>query len=158
MALEEEITRRKIGSSHIVAERITQFFIDYVKQEPWGDLPASLLEQVSTLGNRLSEADQLNFVVPNTVKRVLHIIREACKELRIETELPSTEGKKEIERKKGAGKQAADDFALFDLNLKKLNEKGAAPKLLHRKTTVSTNNLSRSMTTTPSTSTLDEKA
>lgn len=81
--------------------------------------------------------------MPNTVKRVLHIIREACKELRIDTEI---EGKKEIERKKGAGKQAADDFALFDLNLKKLNEK-IGGKLISRKTTVSSTQLSRSMTT-----------
>ena len=130
-----------------------------MKSEPWGDLPANLLELVTSLGKRLSEADHLNFVVPNTVKRVLHIIREACKDLRIETEVPSDEGKKEIERKKGAGKQAADDFALFDLNLKKLNEKNAGAKFLQRKTTVSSNNLSRSMTTAPSASSvLDEKA
>ena len=44
----------------------------------------------------------MNFVVPNTVKRVLHIIREACKELRLETELPAEEGKINIERKKSA--------------------------------------------------------
>ena len=103
LALEEEITRRKISSSHIVAERITQFFIDFVMQEPWGDVPANLLDQVKALGKRLSEADNLNFVVPNTVKRVLHIIREACKELRLETELPAEDCNK-IERKKGAGK------------------------------------------------------
>lgn len=85
MVLEEELQRRKISSSHIVAEKITHFFIDFVKQEQWGELPANLLVHVKSIGKRLSEADNLNFVVPNTAKRVLHIIREACKELRIET-------------------------------------------------------------------------
>ena len=147
LILEEELQRRKIKSSHIVAERITQFFIDFVKQDGWGELPANLLATVKAIGKRLSEADHLNFVVPNTVKRVLHIIREACKELRLEAELPHEEGKQEFERKKGGGKQAADDFALFELNLTKLGEKGQK-QMMNRKTmTLSSTNLSRSMTT-----------
>ena len=88
----------------------------------------------------------MNFVVPNTVKRVLHIIREACKELRLETELPAEEGVINIERKKSA-KQAADDFALFELNLTMLNEKGSSNKLLSRRTFVNRpqSSLSKSM-------------
>jgi hypothetical protein len=96
----------------------------------------------------MSEADRLNFVVPNTVKRVLHIIREACKELRLETELPDDESKQEIERKKGA-KQAADDFALFELNLTKQIEKGPRPMLSRKTMHFSSNQLSKSMTMSP---------
>lgn len=49
--------------------------------------PAELLLKVKEMGNRLRDADRLNFVVPNTVKRVLHILRESCKILKIDYEL-----------------------------------------------------------------------
>ena len=48
--------------------------------------PDQLLRTVKRIGTQLREADKMNFVVPNTVKRVLHVIREACKELRLEQE------------------------------------------------------------------------
>ena len=86
-ALEDDISRRKITSSHLIAERITQFFYDYISKDQWGDEPAQLLDNVKKIGEKLSAADKLNFVVPNTVKRVLHILRESCKYYKIDEEL-----------------------------------------------------------------------
>ena len=52
--------------------------------------PAKLLLKVKEIGEKLRAADRFNYVVPNTVKRVLHVIREACEELKIDlTEEPS---------------------------------------------------------------------
>ena len=39
----------------------------------------------------------MNFVVSNTVKRVLHILREACNKLRIEQELTPLPNKNRLE-------------------------------------------------------------
>lgn len=77
--LEEEIKRKKLGSAHLVTEKITKFFYDFINSGKWGDHPIELLTKVKEYGKLLSEADKMNFVVPNTVKRVLHFIRKGCK-------------------------------------------------------------------------------
>tara|TARA_B110000285_G_C14999171_1_gene550508 strand:- start:766 stop:954 length:189 start_codon:yes stop_codon:yes gene_type:complete len=35
------------------------------------------LEHLKTSGDKLIAADKLNFVAPNTIKRILHLIRQA---------------------------------------------------------------------------------
>ena len=82
--LEEDLKRKKISSSHLIAERIIQIFDRFLRMEDAWKTPADLLSEVKKMGNRLRDADRLNFVVPNTVKRVLHILRESCKILNIE--------------------------------------------------------------------------
>lgn len=52
--IEEDLKRRKFKSSHIVAEKITQFFYDYIKSEMWGQSPANLLEEVREIGATLT--------------------------------------------------------------------------------------------------------
>ena len=74
--LEEDIKRRNLSSSHEVAEKITKFFYQMSEQDSFGNA-SDLLEAVKCIGKQLERADSLNFVVPNTVKRILHIIREA---------------------------------------------------------------------------------
>lgn len=76
--LEDDLKRRKIESSHHVAEKIIDLFNNYIRSDAW-EAPAELLPNVKAIGKRLSEADKMNFVVQNTVKRVLHILREAYK-------------------------------------------------------------------------------
>ena len=74
------------------------------------------------MGNRLRDADRLNFVVPNTVKRVLHILRESCKILKIDQELQNhcdsqnninrlegMMGFEKIPRNQNRGNRAVDD-------------------------------------------------
>ena len=70
--------RRKILSSHQVAEKIINLFDIYIRSDLWDD-PSELLPEVKVIGKRLSEADRMNFVVQNTVKRVLHVLRETYK-------------------------------------------------------------------------------
>lgn len=76
--LEDDLKRRRITSSHLVAEKIINMFDSYIRSDAW-DAPSELLPNVKKIGKKLSEADRLNFVVQNTVKRVLHILREAYK-------------------------------------------------------------------------------
>ena len=40
-----------------------------------------MLKQV---GEKIIAADKLNFVAPNTIKRILHVIREASKHLKMD--------------------------------------------------------------------------
>ena len=81
--MEEDLKRRRLTSSHLVAERITSTIYQYVRQDQF-DTPAKLLQEVKKIGHQLQQADKLNFVVPNTIKRILHIIREACHELKLD--------------------------------------------------------------------------
>ena len=74
-----------------MAERVSQFFYDYVKDEKLWESPAKLLLKVKEIGEKLREADKFNYVVPNTVKRVLHVIREAAEELKIDLNVDPSE-------------------------------------------------------------------
>ena len=84
--LEEELKRKKLTSSHLVAQKISEFFYQYIKHEGEKS-PGEVLQQVKQFGEKLKNADQNNFVVPNMVKRVLHIIRETCRRLKLEKQL-----------------------------------------------------------------------
>lgn len=77
--LEEDIKRRNFESSHLVAEKIIQYF-NYIVMQGKYESPNDLLTYVQETGQKLQKADTLNFVVPNTIKRILHIIREAQNE------------------------------------------------------------------------------
>lgn len=50
------------------------------------ETPADLLAQLITIGDKLIAADKLNFVAPNTIKRILHLIREASKHHKLDKE------------------------------------------------------------------------
>ena len=67
----EDIKRRKFSSSHLVASKIINFFLDYIRKDMF-DHPGKLIAKVKEMGKMLAEADNMNFVVPNTVKRILH--------------------------------------------------------------------------------------
>jgi len=54
---------------------ITTHIYEMMKIEEF-ESSADLLFEVKRVGTRLSNADSLNFVVHNTIKRILHIIRE----------------------------------------------------------------------------------
>lgn len=65
-----------------MAIKTTEIFKDLVEQSKWADA-RSLFKNVRTIGKKLIAADKMNFTVGNVVKRVYHIIREECKNLKI---------------------------------------------------------------------------
>lgn len=79
--LEEDLKRRNFDSSHLVAERVIDFFTKYIRNamKDKDVTPAQVIKQVEQIGSRLRDCDRLNFIVPNTTKRCLHILRQACK-------------------------------------------------------------------------------
>lgn len=86
----EDIKRRKYVSSHLVASKIITFFLELIRNVQF-DNPGKLIAKVKEMGKQLAEADNMNFVVPNTVKRILHQIREACNELKLNKFLQAEE-------------------------------------------------------------------
>jgi translation initiation factor 2B subunit (eIF-2B alpha/beta/delta family) len=63
---------------------------DLVKQGKWKNIK-DLFKSINTIGKTMMKADPLSFFIGNTVKRVLHIIREECKVNHIDlTEKPET--------------------------------------------------------------------
>ena len=72
--LEDSLKRRTYSSSDAVARNITELFHKQVKDHLF-ETPADLLQQLITIGDKLIAADKLNFVAPNTIKRILHLIR-----------------------------------------------------------------------------------
>jgi translation initiation factor 2B subunit (eIF-2B alpha/beta/delta family) len=70
----------------LVAQKISEVFYNFIKLEGEKS-PGEVLLQVKQIGERLKNADQNNFVVPNMVKRILHIIRVVCKKLKLENQL-----------------------------------------------------------------------
>ena len=67
-----------------MALKICELFRDLVNQGPskWVDA-RQLFVAARKLGKRLSEADKMNFTVSNVVKRIYHIIREECHNLKL---------------------------------------------------------------------------
>jgi translation initiation factor 2B subunit (eIF-2B alpha/beta/delta family) len=57
-------------------------FRDYVNKNKWSDA-RELFNTVRTMGKKLISADKMNFTVGNIVKRVYHVIREECNNLKI---------------------------------------------------------------------------
>lgn len=113
--LEEDIKRRRFESSHEVAEAVTRHIAMLVKQGKYG-APAELLKFVSDLGSTLRSADKMNFVVPNTIKRILHVIREAQTHLKFENQTNDVEGLVDLGVVKRHERAAADDSSLFFQN------------------------------------------
>ena len=101
------------------------------------------------IGEKLSAADKLNFVVPNTVKRVLHILRESCKYYKIDQELSDKDNNQKmstIENMQDFGKKnqgTVDDFD-FSKNLDRLQKGSFASSRKTMATPKAT--ISRSMT------------
>ena len=89
--LEEDIKRRRFESSHEVAEAVTRHIAMLVKQGKYGS-PAELLKFVTDLGTTLRSADKMNFVVPNTIKRILHVIREAQSHCKLDHQSNDVQG------------------------------------------------------------------
>lgn len=84
--LEEQLKRKKFQSSHLVAEKICKLFYKYFKQNEFND-PGKLLMEIKMFGDQIIKADKLNFVVPNTIKRIIHVFREACHQCKLDKEL-----------------------------------------------------------------------
>lgn len=59
----DDLKRRKIESSHLVAQEIISLFDKYIRSEDEWESPSDLLPKVKEIGKKLSEADRMNFVV-----------------------------------------------------------------------------------------------
>eukprot|EP00347_Sterkiella_histriomuscorum_P022712 403337443 len=80
--LVEKIKRKQITSNHELALKTTEIFRDLVDQSKWADA-RQLFKNVRQIGKKLITADRMNFTVGNVVKRIYHVIREECKNLKI---------------------------------------------------------------------------
>lgn len=133
--LEEDIKRRKFESSHLVATRIISYFNQVISHATY-DNPNVLLQYVLEIGQKLQRADKLNFVVPNTIKRILHVIREAQAECKFSKDDDPTDlkgladfGRLNIVKERVSN----DDSMMFEQSRMKFEEGGR--KQLTRKTT-----------------------
>ena len=69
-----------------MAERVIELFTKYIRNamKDKDVKPAQVIKQVEQIGCRLRDCDRLNFIVPNTTKRCLHILRQACKQCKFD--------------------------------------------------------------------------
>jgi translation initiation factor 2B subunit (eIF-2B alpha/beta/delta family) len=80
--------------------------------------PTDLLESVSTLGTTLRSSDKMNFVVPNTIKRILHVIREAKTHYKFDNVTNDVQGMIDFGDVTNFSRQALDDSNLFESGMK----------------------------------------
>ena len=81
--IKRELRRKKDINSSEIAEEIAQLFYDLIQDSIKNKgikTHAELIFLVKYLGKILSAVDPFQFCIANTIKKILHIIREEIKE------------------------------------------------------------------------------
>ena len=83
------LKHKTFDSDYDLTEAITNTFKLAIQVYDWHS-GRDLFQSLQKIGQKLIQADKMNFVVMNIVKRILHIVRERAQQFKISLKDPSS--------------------------------------------------------------------